>query len=53
LWQVYKEGTAVRRKKDTRRYEQIKMLESLMNEAIAELEQEGFDVWGDSERLEA
>lgn len=50
---VYQVGSAVRRKKDQKRYDRIKNLESLFNEAVAELEEEGFDVWGDSERLEA
>jgi hypothetical protein len=44
LWQVYQRGTALgRRRKDQRRAESIHMWESLMNEAIEELEDEGFD----------
>ena len=50
---VYAEGTAVRRKKDTRRAEALRQLVSDFNAAVEELEAEGFDVWGDSERLEA
>ena len=53
LWIVYKEGTAVRkRKKDVRIASAVWDLQSAMNEAVAELEDEGFDVWGDSERSE-
>lgn len=45
---MYQKGTALaRRKKDQRRAEQIRQLESLFNDAVAELELEGFDVYGD------
>ncbi len=50
---VYKVGTAVNRKKDKRIAAAVWDLESAMHEAVAELEAEGFDVWGDSERIEA
>ena len=50
---VYKVGSGTRRKKDERVAAAVWDLESAMNEAVAELEAEGFDVWGDSERLEA
>jgi hypothetical protein len=33
--------------------DKVRIVESLMNEAIQELEAEGFDCYGDSERLEA
>ena len=51
---VYKAGTArARRRKDERVAAAVWDLESAMHEAVAELEAEGFDVWGDSERIEA
>ena len=50
---VYKVGSGVRRKKDARIAAAVWDLESAMHEAVAELEAEGFDVWGDSERIEA
>ena len=50
---IYKAGSATRRKKDQRRAEAVWDLHSAFNEAIAELEAEGFDCWGDSERTEA
>lgn len=53
LWLVYKQGTAVNRRKDTRTAESVWSLQDAFNEAIAELEAEGFDCYGDSERLEA
>jgi hypothetical protein len=40
---VYKAGTAVRRKKDTRRANSVRLWESLFNEAVEELEAEGVD----------
>lgn len=50
---MYQKGTALaRRKKDQRRAEQIRMLESLFNDAVAELELEGFDVYGNSRQLD-
>ena len=51
---VYKSGTnRARRHKEIRTVDRVRIVESLMNEAIAELEAEGFDCYGDSERLEA
>ena len=49
---VYAKGTRLgRRLKDQRRAEAVRQLMSDFNQAIEELEQEGFDVWGDSERI--
>ena len=42
LWLVYKEGTAVHRRKDTRVASDVRLWESLFNEAVEELESEGF-----------
>jgi hypothetical protein len=51
---VYKQGSSrARRHKELRTVDKVRIVESLMNEAIAELEAEGFDCYGDSERLEA
>jgi hypothetical protein len=51
---VYKAGTSrARRHKEIRTVDKVRIVESLMNEAVAELEAEGFDCYGDSERLEA
>jgi len=50
VWLVYKEGTAQRkRKKDILMVDKVRLVEELMNEAIAELEAEGFDVYGTRE----
>ena len=47
---VYKQGTArAKRKKEIRTVDRVRMVESLMNEAIAELEAEGFDCYGSGE----
>ena len=44
---VYKQGTArATRKKEIRTVDRVRLVESLMNEAIAELEAEGFDCYG-------
>lgn len=44
---VYQKGTALRRRhKDLRTVDKVRIVEELMNEAIAELEAEGFDVYG-------
>ena len=43
LWQVYQKGTAIRRKKDTRRAQAVWDLQSAFNEAVQELEEEGWD----------
>jgi hypothetical protein len=53
LWVVYKQGSAVVRKKDQRTAELVWNIQDAFNEAITELEAEGFDCYGDSERLEA
>ena len=42
LWRVYQKGTAVQRRKDTRVANDVRQWESLFNEAVEELEQEGF-----------
>jgi hypothetical protein len=43
---VYQKGTATRKRhKDIRQAEKVRLVESLMNEAIAELEAEGFDCY--------
>lgn len=44
---VYQEGSAVRRKKDARRAAAVWDLENALNEAIAELEEEGYDIRAD------
>jgi hypothetical protein len=50
---MYQKGTALaKRKKDQRRAEQIHQLESLFNDAVAELELEGYDVYGNSHELD-
>lgn len=40
---VYQTGTAVRRKKDARRAQQVWDIENAFNEAVAELIEEGYD----------
>ncbi len=43
LWRVYQKGTALgRRKKDIRVADNVHTLESLLNEAVEELIEEGF-----------
>ncbi len=50
LAMVYKAGTArARRKKEERTVNKVRLVESLFNEAIEQLEAEGFDCYGDSE----
>lgn len=47
---VYKAGTArATRKKELRTVDKVRLVESLFNEAIEQLEAEGFDCYGDSE----
>jgi hypothetical protein len=41
VWLVYKEGSAVKRKKDHARYDRVRMWEGLFEEAVEELEAEG------------
>jgi|LakMenEpi03Aug12_release.lakeMendotaPanAssembly.Ray.scaffolds.fasta_scaffold10146_37 hypothetical protein len=43
VWSVYQKGTAVKRKKDTRRAELVWDFQSAFNEAVQELEEEGYD----------
>lgn len=43
LWQVYQQGTALRRRhKDTRTADSVHVWASLINDAVSELEDEGF-----------
>lgn len=50
IYIVYKQGTArARRKKELTTVDKVRMVEELMHEAIAELEAEGFDVYGERE----
>jgi hypothetical protein len=43
IWQVYQKGTALgKRKKDLRVVDRVRALEQLMDEAIQELEAEGY-----------
>jgi hypothetical protein len=44
---VYQAGTAVRRKKDARRAAAVWDLENAFNEAVQELEDEGYDIRAD------
>ena len=47
---VYKAGTArATRHKEKRIVDRVRLIESLFNEAIEQLEAEGFDCYGDSE----
>lgn len=47
---VYKAGTArAKRHKELRTVNKVRIIESLFNEAIEQLEAEGFDCYGDSE----
>jgi len=49
---VYQKGTATRRRhKDIRQLEKVRLVESLMNEAIAQLEEEGFECYGRVDEL--
>jgi hypothetical protein len=44
---VYQKGSATRKRhKDIAQAEKVRLVESLMNEAIAQLEEEGFDCYG-------
>lgn len=44
LWQIYQQGSAVKRRKDQRRASKVLELESLMNDAVEELINEGLDL---------
>ena len=47
---VYKQGSKrATRHKEIRTVSKVRLVDSLMNEAIAELEAEGFDCYGNSE----
>lgn len=46
---VYKVGSGTVRRKDIRTAEKVRLVESLFNEAIEQLEAEGFDCYGTSE----
>lgn len=46
---VYKVGSGTVRKKDIRTAQKVRLVESLFNEAIEQLEAEGFDCYGTSE----
>lgn len=41
VWRIYQQGTAVRRRRDTQRADNVHLWESLINEAVEELEAEG------------
>lgn len=44
IWLVYQKGTALgKRKKDIRTAESVRLWEQLMDEAVSELEAEGWD----------
>lgn len=47
---VYKVGSGKVRKRDTRQAQRVRLTQQLVQEAVDELEAEGFDVYGDSER---
>lgn len=47
---VYKVGSGRQRKKDTLQAQRVRMVQTLFYEACDQLEAEGFDVYGDSER---
>ena len=50
IYLVYKQGTArAKRKKELSIVDKVRLVEELMHEAIAELEAEGFDVYGERE----
>jgi hypothetical protein len=43
-------GSGRVRKRDTRQAQRVRLTQQLLQEAVDELEAEGFDVYGDSER---
>ena len=47
---VYRVGSGKVRKRDTLQAQRVRLTQQLLQEAIDELEAEGFDVYGDSER---
>jgi hypothetical protein len=49
---VYQKGTALRKRhKEIKKVDMARLVESLMNEAIAELEAEGFDCYSNVKEL--
>ena len=50
---VYKVGSGKKRKKDTRVAANVRLVQQLFYEACEQLEAEGFDVYGDSELVQA
>lgn len=42
VWLVYQQGTAIRRRKDQRRANNVFELQDLLDQAVAELELEGY-----------
>jgi hypothetical protein len=50
IYLVYKQGTArAKRHKEVRTVDKVRIVEQLLNEAVAELEAEGFDCYGERE----
>jgi len=50
LFLVYKQGTTrAKRKKELKTVDKVRIVEQLLNDAVAELEAEGFDVYGERE----
>jgi hypothetical protein len=50
LFKVYKQGTArARRKKELLTVDKVRIVEQLLNDAIAELEAEGYDCYAERE----
>ena len=47
---VYKVGSGKQRKKDNRTAARVRLVQQLFYEACEQLEAEGFDVYGDTER---
>jgi hypothetical protein len=47
---VYRVGSGKVRKRDTLQAQRVRLTQQLLQEAIDQLEAEGFDVYGDSER---
>ena len=46
---VYRVGSGVQRKRDTRQAAKVRLVQQMFYEACEQLEAEGFDVYGDSE----
>lgn len=45
---VYRVGSGVQRRKDTRQAARVRLVQELMQSAIEQLEAEGFDLYGDT-----